>query len=69
MIYLAPELAGMRLGHTSDVKSSLTATRHVIWAVTKIQLPLAVILPYKGAALADSIASKSYTCVQVGDVL
>ena len=38
-IYLAPR---MRLGHPSNVKSSLTATRHVIRAVTKFQLPLAV---------------------------
>ncbi len=50
-----PEQAGMRLGHPSDVKSSLTATRHVIWAVTKTPLPLAVIQAHKGAALADSI--------------
>ena len=61
-----PEQAGMRLGHPSDVKSSLTATRHVIWAVTKIQLPLAVILPYKGTALADPIASKVVPAFRLG---
>ena len=44
---MCPEPAGMRLGHPSNVKSSLTATRHVIRAVTKSQLPLAVNQAYK----------------------
>jgi hypothetical protein len=49
----------MRLGHPSNVKSSLTATRHVIRAVTKFQLPLAVNQAYRRQRSPNPFALKS----------
>ncbi len=49
----------MRLGHPSNVKSSLTATRHVIRAVTKFQLPSAVNQAYKRQRSPNPFALKS----------